>query len=81
MASWKQLSVTAKSAFIAAAVSLGALVGQFSGQCLSRGVCGLNNSTPFIYGAVTFFGAWVVLAVAMWALNRHRQNHPGHESQ
>jgi hypothetical protein len=79
---WKQLSVTVKSALIAGGVSLGTLVGRIGGECLSeRGVCTLTNPTPFIYCAVTFFGGWLVLAAAMWALNRHRQNHPGHESR
>jgi len=79
---WRQLSVTAKSAFIAAAVSLGALVGQVLGQCLSaRGACTLDNSSLFIYWAITFLGAWAVIAAAMWALNRHRRNHPEHESR
>ena len=79
---WKHLSVTARAALIAAGVSLGISVGQFAGQCLSeRGACSLNNPTLFIYGAVTFLGAWAVIAAAIWALNRHRQNHPGHESR
>ena len=78
----KQSSVAARSALIAAGVSLGTLVGQLAGACLSeRGVCTLNNPTLLVYWAVTFFGAWIVLALAMWALNRHRKNHPGHESR
>jgi hypothetical protein len=79
---WKQLSVAARSALIAAGVSLGALVGQLAGQCLSeRGVCTFNNPTLLVYWAVTFFGAWAAIGAGLWALNRHRQNHPGHESR
>jgi len=79
---WKELSVAARSALIAGGVALGALVGRVVGGCLSeRGVCGLDGPSPFVYGAVTFFGAWAVLALALWALRRHRNNHPGHETR
>jgi hypothetical protein len=71
---WKQLPVAAKSALIAAGVSLGIVVGTIVGDYLSgRSVYSLNNPTLWLYGAVAFFGAWIVLATAMWALERDRR--------
>jgi hypothetical protein len=71
---WKQLPLAARSALIAAGVSLGILVGTIVGECLSeRGVCSPNNPTLWLYGALAFFGAWIVLAAAMWALERDRR--------
>jgi predicted MFS family arabinose efflux permease len=71
---WKRLPVAAKSALIAASVSVGILVGTVVGECLSeRGVCSFNDPTLWLYGAVAFFGGWLVLATAMWALERDRR--------
>jgi hypothetical protein len=79
---WREWSVTVRSAVIAGGVALGILVGRVVGGCLSeRGACTLNNPTIFVYGAATFFGVWALAALAMWGLNRHRQNHPGHETR
>jgi hypothetical protein len=63
---WKQLPVAARSALIAAGVSLGIVAGTIVGECLSeRGVCSLNSPTLWLYGAVAFFGAWIAIATAM----------------
>jgi hypothetical protein len=80
--SWKDTSLMAKSALTALGVSLGTLFGQYASECLSeRGVCSFNNPTLWLVWAAAFFGAWGAIAAVMWALNRHRQNHPGHESR
>jgi len=72
---WKELPIATKSALIAAGVSLGIVVGKLVGDHLSgRGVYSLSDPTLWLYGVVAFLGAWIVLATAMWALERDRRN-------
>jgi hypothetical protein len=76
----KKASVMATSALTALGVSLGTLLGQYARECLSEhGVCSFNNPTLWLVWAAAFLGAWAAIGAALWALNRHRQNHPGHE--
>jgi hypothetical protein len=71
---WKELPIATKSALIAAAVSLGIVVGKLVGDNLSgRDDYSFSNPTLWLYGVVAFFGAWIVLATAMWALERDRR--------
>lgn len=78
----KDASLAKRSAFLALAVSLGISAGQYARECLpEHGVCTLNNPTLWIVWAVTFLAVWGVIGGAFWALERHRQNHPGHETR
>ncbi len=71
---WKRLPIAAKSALIAAGVSLGIVVGTIVGDYFSgRSGYSLDSPTLWLYGAVAFFGAWIALATAMWALERDRR--------
>ncbi len=79
---WKEVSLKVRSVVIALGVSAGLLLGQYAGRCLSgRGACTLDS--PVLWGvwAVTFFAIWGASFAAMWALERHRRNHPGHETR
>ncbi len=70
----KHLWMAGRSAVIAGGVSFGVLVGKFAGECLSeRGVCSFNNPTLWLYWAVAFAGAWIVIAAATWALDWDRR--------
>jgi hypothetical protein len=76
----KKTSVMARSALIALGVSLGTLFGQYTRECLSeRGVCSFINPIMWLVWLAAFLGAWAAIGAGLWALNRHRQNHPGHE--
>ena len=79
---WNQLSIPTRSALIAAGAALGTMGGRFAGGCLSEhGACTLNNPPMLMLGAAMFAGAWTIVAAALWAVERHRQNNPGHETR
>jgi hypothetical protein len=67
-------SIAARSAFIAAGVSLGTWLGQFAGKCLARDDCTLDTPMLFIYWAATFLLVWLVVGAALWGLERHRRS-------
>jgi len=71
----RQRSVAARSALIAAGVSLGILFGAAVRECfvLDRGECTFTSPTLWLSWVASFVGVWLVVAAATWALEWDRK--------